>query len=242
MSKDYTGKSFHRPTDRLFYRVFGRFVPAPPENQVVFSYSSLRHHVRPKHWLVSVPAAVVTYTLLYWAFHQWGYLVLSPALLIFNYLLWAYHQGWPWLAGVIGLYLVVPTMVRKLAHEPDDVWGYRSSMGKTPGFFGSAAVFEEQWFREGSENWTWSERLRANIIFGLIHIPMLIYPFVWVAVIPFGGMALTWAYVKRFEKTGSRQMATQEAAIYHWAFNMIMAVFFVGYLVFALLKKLIGVI
>ncbi len=242
MSADYTGTPFRRPTDRLFYRVVGRFIPEPPNDQVVYSYSNLREYVRLKHCLISIPVAAATYGLLWWTISQWGYLALSPALLIFSIGVWAFHQGWLWLTGTILLYFVVSNVAGRViqSHESEDVWGARSSIGKTPGFLGGSAVFEEQWFREGSENWTWIERLRSNIVFGLVHIPTLIYPFAWIAVIPFGGMALTWAYLKQFEKTGSRCKAVREVAVYHWVFNMIMVAFFVGFLVYTIAKKLIG--
>jgi len=244
MSRDRTGESFRRPTDKLFYRVFGRFVPAPPSDQVVFSYGNLREHVRVRHCLIVLPVVTVVYGVFWWVSSQWKFLFQGPALLFFSSLVWAYHQGWLWLVGAIAFYAAVSEVGGRLirAREPDDIWGPRNSMGKTPGFLGAAAVFEEQWFREGSESWTTSERLRANLVFGLVHLPTLIYPFIWVAVIPFGGMALTWAYMKRFEKTGNRREAVQEAVVYHWVFNMTSLGFLAVILAFSLLKKLVGVI
>jgi hypothetical protein len=81
------------------------------------------------------------------------------------------------------------------------------------------ALFEEQIFRQGSENWTWSERIRASFLFGFAHISNLVYSIATMFALSLGGLIFTAYYLQSYEETEDHAEATLEVATLHCVYN-----------------------
>ncbi len=87
------------------------------------------------------------------------------------------------------------------------------------GGLNNAALREEEMFRVGSENWNWLQRLKANFLFGAIHLMNLFVPLAAVIGLSTGGWWFMWVYRKTYAKSGSRVQALQQSAAVHSAHN-----------------------
>lgn len=86
-------------------------------------------------------------------------------------------------------------------------------------FLDTAALHEEQWFRQGSEHWPHWKRVTSCLSFGAAHLPMLIYPFaVNIAQVLLGGV-FQWIYLREYKLTGDAEHATLFAAKLHATYN-----------------------
>ena len=84
---------------------------------------------------------------------------------------WA--TGAAWTVGMVGAMSIGSFtnhdyLQRKLQALPATKYGIYN-------FVLMAALWEEQAFRSGSEKWSWSQRVRASLIFGVIHITNIWY-------------------------------------------------------------------
>lgn len=109
---------------------------------------------------------------------------------------------------VLGLLLIILVSIES--------GGNHSSKGK---FLDRAALAEEEMFRMGSEKWTARQRVTSCFIFGLVHIPNIIFPAVTIMVLMVVGGVFMWEYHRMFKKTGDYRIATMAATKFHATFN-----------------------
>lgn len=86
-------------------------------------------------------------------------------------------------------------------------------------FWDMAAMFEEQWFRTGAENWTTRQRITSNVMFGLVHVLNVIYPIASLLVVGLVGAVFMAVYLRAFKQTGSTKLATLASAKLHATYN-----------------------
>ncbi len=91
--------------------------------------------------------------------------------------------------------------------------------GKLTGFLQNAAMREEQIFREGSENWSWSQRAKSCLIFGAMHLGNFYVPLAAVIVLSSSGVFLMWVYLRTYKIHHSSAVATKESAMVHYWYN-----------------------
>lgn len=82
---------------------------------------------------------------------------------------------------------------------------------------------EEQMFRLGAEEWSTPRRIRRAVEFGLVHLIMGI-PIGVALALSLGGGYFTWAYLRGWRRTGSREAALLESTRAHTAYNGIVIV------------------
>lgn len=84
------------------------------------------------------------------------------------------------------------------------------------------ALREEQAFRSGAERWTWPQRVRASVCFGMIHITNIWYSFaagIALSLTGFGFMLLYLWYYRRYK---SQLVATAAATTVHALYNAVL--------------------
>ena len=81
------------------------------------------------------------------------------------------------------------------------------------------ALKEEQEFREGCEDWSSGERVKACAIFGAAHLNNLWYPLASVIALSVGGGIFMWWYLSEYRRSHDREMATNHAAGLHAIYN-----------------------
>jgi hypothetical protein len=105
--------------------------------------------------------------------------------------------------------------------------GNHSQRGK---FLDRYALAEEEMFRMGSENWTTRQRVTSCFIFGLVHIPNIIFPAITIFMLMLVGGAFMWEYHRIYKRTSDYRIATLAATKLHATFNR-WAVAWIGVLV-----------
>ena len=83
------------------------------------------------------------------------------------------------------------------------------------------ALWEEQSFRSGSEKWSWRERVRANVCFGILHITNIWYSFAAGIALSVTGFGFLLVYLWYYRKYRSQIIATAAAATVHALYNAI---------------------
>lgn len=82
------------------------------------------------------------------------------------------------------------------------------------------ALGEEQWFRSGAEDWSFSQRAVSCVSFGFAHIINLIYPLPTLIVLSGVGGVLMAIYLRTYRRTGDKRLATLAAARFHAVYNI----------------------
>jgi hypothetical protein len=80
------------------------------------------------------------------------------------------------------------------------------------------ALREEQMFRQGAENWSWTRRVLMAIAFGLVHAIVGI-PIGFALALSIGGAYFQFAYLRRFRQTAVQRDAVLESTRAHTAYN-----------------------
>ncbi len=83
-----------------------------------------------------------------------------------------------------------------------------------------AALWEEQAFRSGSEKWSWSQRVRASMVFGAIHITNIWYSLAAGIALGITGFGFLLVYQWYYQRTRSQLVATAASATVHATYNM----------------------
>ena len=83
------------------------------------------------------------------------------------------------------------------------------------------ALWEEQAFRSGSEKWSWRERVRASVCFGLLHITNIWYSFAAGIALSVTGFGFLLVYLWYYRKYRIQIIATAAAATVHALYNAI---------------------
>jgi membrane protein len=130
---------------------------------------------------------------------------------------WA--TGTAWTVGVAGVFLIGDftnyTKQQKFLH---------SLKATGCGVYDTLLLFalmEEQAFRSGSEKWSWRERVRASVCFGLLHITNIWYNFSAGIALSVTGFGFLLVYLWYYRKYRSQIIATATAATVHALYNAI---------------------
>jgi hypothetical protein len=105
-------------------------------------------------------------------------------------------------------------------------WWVRRQGGGFRQGLATAALREEQMFREGAENWTGWERVKSCVIFALVHLWNLYVPIALLPALAACGAAFMRTYLCALRRGSSRPAATLEAAAQHYAYNCVVVVSF----------------
>jgi hypothetical protein len=84
---------------------------------------------------------------------------------------------------------------------------------------GSMALYEEEDFRAGAEDWSIWQRVRSNALFGIVHIFNLFVPIAAVIGLGSAGWWFMAVYLRAYRNTGSRVSALEESGAVHAAHN-----------------------
>ena len=130
---------------------------------------------------------------------------------------WA--TGAAWVAGAVGVFLIGDftnyTKQQKALHS---LKATRCEAYNTLLLF---ALWEEQAFRSGSERWSWCERVRASVCFGLAHVVNIWYSFAAGTALSMTGFGFLLVYLWYYRKYRSQIIATAAAATVHALYNAI---------------------
>jgi hypothetical protein len=211
---------FRRPSKDWYIRLVMRIMPPSPDFQIVLSFGDLKPRFRWYHHLAALPILGTVFGLFQlqvWLLPWMKYSVIS------GYIAAVSHLGLPSVVQmvIVGVgigYLVSRTFGRRRKSKRQSETPASYSM-HTIGFFNRMAVLEEQWFREGSQDWTLWQRTRSCLAFGLVHMTNLIYPLATVLPLSLGGALFMAVYLRTYRKTHFRRAAVLEAAIWHRVYN-----------------------
>ena len=132
-------------------------------------------------------------------------------------LTWA--TGAAWVAGMAGGFIIGDftnyTKQQKALHS---LKATRCEAYNTLLLF---ALWEEQAFRSGSEKWSWRERVRASVCFGLLHITNIWYNFSAGIALSVTGFGFLLVYLWYYRKYRSQVVATAAATTLHTLYNVI---------------------
>ncbi len=81
------------------------------------------------------------------------------------------------------------------------------------------AMWEEQLFREGCEDWSGRERAKACALFGAAHLSNLWYPLASVVALALGGGIFMWWYLLEHGRSRDRERAVKKATALHAVYN-----------------------
>lgn len=87
------------------------------------------------------------------------------------------------------------------------------------GFIARAALYEEQWFRAGSEDWTHAQRAYSCVAFGAIHFINVFYPIVTLIALSVAGACFMAVYLKEYRRSQSTELATLASTQVHASYN-----------------------
>lgn len=203
--------AFRRPDSNFLARGLMKIMPPQPIRHITYNFGELKPHFRRQHYLIAIPSLLMVI----------GLINLQNWLIPFTK--YSPLSAWAWLAETIGFIwawvllvavITINHLVRKNKKQE------ARSMGRhTFGLLNKAAVYEEQAFREGAENWTRWQRIKSHFAFGAIHQGNLFYPLSTILPLAIGGALLTNVYLRTLRKTGFRRSAVLEASLAHRVYN-----------------------
>ncbi|MBC7564813.1 hypothetical protein H7100_01090 [Candidatus Saccharibacteria bacterium] len=200
-------KRFTRPSQRFAGLMSRGLGPLPESAKLIHPTEKNLGKVRSFRWLafglmLIAISSLVTLTILV------PWMRTSPAtLLVALFSTWFGSTIGPFvgLAASIGLMFFFPSGITSKFYK-----------GK---FLNKAAMFEEQWFRMGAENWTIRQRVYSCAAFGIVHIVNVFYPIASIFVVGMMGGVFMLVYLRFFKKTGSTKLATLASAKLHASYN-----------------------
>lgn len=201
---------FTRPNKGWFTKAVMAMMPPQPEHQIVYSFGRLRRLYSLRHYVGGAVMLVLFFGIMNGMFYIAPF---SKYSVISGY-------AAAMLALGVNEYLALGSMILLL------VVYFRYAKQDAPlvsphtiGFFNKAAVWEEQAFREGAEDWSLRQRFNSCLAFGLIHLANLFYPLATVVPLTIGGAALMYIYLRKLDEVGFRRIAVLEASVWHRVYN-----------------------
>jgi len=217
----------HRPRKGIMAWLFRRAMPR--DTRPTFVWPKLVATIEDaryldRRWLTAVAAVLIAMTIA-----AVKALLLIPGLdsSVVNLLTSGFAtflpRGWAtgaaWVAGVAGVLLIGDftnyTKQQKALHS---LKATRCEAYNTLLLF---ALWEEQAFRSGSERWSWCERVRASVCFGLAHVVNIWYSFAAGTALSMTGFGFLLVYLWYYRKYRSQIIATAAAATVHALYNAI---------------------
>ena len=130
---------------------------------------------------------------------------------------WA--TGAAWTVGMAGVFLMGSftnyTPSQRLLHKT------KATRCEAYNIILLLALWEEQAFRSGSEKWSWRERVRASVCFGILHIANIWYSFAAGVALSVTGFGFLLVYLWCYRKYRSQIIATAAATTVHALYNAI---------------------
>ncbi len=225
---------FRRPSDGLYTRILMALMPPAPKRHITYSLGDLRLRFRKHHYLLGVLGVVAVTLLMTAQQNLWPvmkYSVVTGIAAAGN------RFGWLVVGAIIAAYLAASWLFAGKAGSEEKTFSVH-----TIGFLNKAAAWEEQSFREGAEHWNWEQRLRSCLLFGLIHLPNLIYPMASVLPLALGGAWFMWVYLHNLRRTHNRRLAVLAAAVVHRAYNKVALIAIAIWLTFLAGNALFGLL
>ncbi|MDB5185330.1 MAG: hypothetical protein JWN38_1138 [Candidatus Saccharibacteria bacterium] len=221
-------KPFNRPDSSVFFRISNKLLPPAPTDQSTLRYGNLKRLFRFTHYLMAVPLLGTFFALVALQIRLIPYSNQSPLTLAVHAAVWYWDKtGFPYgllaLVPAYGVWLALKRRVKKRRAQV--------SVGGI-GFLNSMSVLEEQWFREGSENWTPWQRFRSCVSFGFAHMANLYYPFCTILPLSLCGYVFMRVYLRDIKRAHNREQAVLAAALVHRVYNRValsVAVVALGY-------------
>lgn len=199
----------------------------PPDPKPVFVWPQLVVEAGHKHFrtrslaLVSLTLLLATMGMIYLLL-QVPFLDQSVVKLMTRGLETFIPSGWAtgaaWTVGMVGTMAIGSFTNHNFTQR--ELQSRPATKHKVYNFVLMAALWEEQAFRSGSEKWSWSQRVRASLIFGVIHITNIWYSMaagIALGLTGFGFLLVYWWYYRR---TRDQVVATAASATVHAVYNM----------------------
>ena len=217
----------HRPRKGIMAWLFRRVMPR--DTRPTFVWPKLVATIEDaryldRRWLTAVAAVLIAMTIA-----AIKALLLIPGLdsSVVNLLTRGFAtflpRGWAtgtaWTVGVAGVFLIGDftnyTKQQKFLH---------SLKATGCGVYDTLLLFalmEEQAFRSGGEKWSWRERVRASVCFGLAHVVNIWYSFAAGIALSVTGFGFLLVYLWYYRKYHSQIVATAAATTIHALYNVI---------------------
>ena len=224
-------QEFHRPGNGWYTRLVMSIMPPPPPHHITFSFGELRPRFRWYHHAAALPMLATVLGLIQLQVYLLSWMIISPLSAV-AFAVEAF--GWPWWVTLVLIALIVNIALRRGKSR-----GSFLSM-HTYGILNKAALYEEQAFREGSENWTFWQRVRSCFAFGAIHQTNLFYPLATILPLALGGGLFMAVYLHVYRKTHFRRAAVLEATLWHRVYNRMALLAFVITLILFLGFQAVG--
>ena len=225
--------------------LLARFLAAtmPPDPKPIFVFPLLAHMIvtqRNKSVWRFLPLAMLLLSLTFATITQlytlpfMRYSVVSLLSKLFGMVLpggWAVAAAW--IVGIVAV-LMLGTFINhsRVQHELDQLNPTKFGVYN---FWLRMALYEEMAFRAGSEKWNWFNRMRASLVFGIIHVTNIWYSFAAGIGLAVTGFAFLLVYQWSYHRTRSQVEATATAAVVHAVYNIAAIVVIIGVVVASLM-------
>ena len=217
----------HRPRKGIMAWLFRRAMPL--DTRPTFVWPKLVATIEDaryldRRWLTAVAAVLIAMTIA-----AVKALLLIPGLdsSVVNLLTRGFAtflpRGWAtgtaWTVGVAGVFLIGD--FTNYTKKQKSLHGLKATGCGVYDTLLLFALLEEQAFRSGSEKWSWRERVRASVCFGLAHVVNIWYSFAAGIALSVTGFGFLLVYLWYYRKYHSQIVATAAATTIHALYNVI---------------------
>lgn len=217
----------HRPRKGIMAWLFRRAMPR--DTRPTFVWPKLVATIEDaryldRRWLTAVAAVLIAMTIA-----AVKALLLIPGLdsSVVNLLTRGFAtflpRGWAtgtaWTVGVAGVFLIGD--FTNYTKKQKSLHGLKATGCGVYDTLLLFALLEEQAFRSGSEKWSWCERVRASVCFGLAHVVNIWYSFAAGIALSVTGFGFLLVYLWYYRKYHSQIVATAAATTIHALYNVI---------------------
>lgn len=217
----------HRPRKGIMAWLFRRAMPR--DTRPTFVWPKLVATIEDaryldRRWLTAVAAVLIAMTIA-----AVKALLLIPGLdsSVVNLLTRGFAtflpRGWAtgtaWTVGVAGVFLIGD--FTNYTKKQKSLHGLKATGCGVYDTLLLFALLEEQAFRSGSEKWSWRERVRASVCFGLAHVVNIWYSFAAGIALSVTGFGFLLVYLWYYRKYHSQIVATAAATTIHALYNVI---------------------
>jgi len=217
----------HRPRKGIMAWLFRRAMPR--DTRPTFVWPKLVATIEDaryldRRWLTAVAAVLIAMTIA-----AVKALLLIPGLdsSVVNLLTRGFAtflpRGWAtgaaWVAGAVGVFLIGD--FTNYTKKQKSLHGLKATGCGVYDTLLLFALMEEQAFRSGGEKWSWRERVRASVCFGLAHVVNIWYSFAAGIALSVTGFGFLLVYLWYYRKYHSQIVATAAATTIHALYNVI---------------------
>ena len=199
----------------------------PPDPRPAFVWPQLvvaigRKHLRTRCLAIAAAALLVATIGLVFLLLQVPFLDQSAVTLLTRGFEAFIPRGWAtgaaWTVGMVSVMSI--GSVTNYDYTQRDLQSIPATRSKLFDFVLMVALQEEQLFRSGSEQWSWPQRIRASMIFGIVHITNIWYSLAAGLALGLTGFGFLLVYHWYYRRTQSQLVATAASATVHAIYNM----------------------